>query len=421
MERLKLGQLGERLKTGGAQMGRLVSGKFKEMLQTPTPESKMVDEATLETLGEPNWGMNLRICALINSEEFSGSEIVRAIKKKISGKSPVSQKLSLDLLEACAMNCEKVFSEVASEKVLDEMVRMVDNPQTDPENRDRALQLIRAWGESEDLAYMPVFQQTYMNLRTRSVPPPPTEDGNSPDVPYSLESYIHQQPLTPENYPVPQGGLHGVDGTGLPYNYGMFSIEEKKELLVVARNSLELLSSILNTEAEPVPLKEDLTLSLLEKCKESQPVVQTIVETTTDDEAMLFEALNLHEELPQVVRRYEELEKALKSGGQHSENSDNPEANSIVDSGSRNETKVVEFHDKAKVENSLGGDTTESSSSSLVDSGNRNETKVVEFHDKAKVENSLGGDTTESSSGKLGNESSSGKRSVDQVAQVGLF
>lgn len=162
MDKLNLAQLGERLKIGGAQMGRMVSGKVKEILQTPTPESKMIDEATLETLEEPNWGMNLRICAMINSEEFSGSEVVRAIKKKISGKNVVSQRLSLDLLETCAMNCEKVFSEVASEKVLDEMLRMIENPQTDAENRQRAMQLIRAWGESEELAYLPVFRQTYM-------------------------------------------------------------------------------------------------------------------------------------------------------------------------------------------------------------------------------------------------------------------
>lgn len=162
MDKLRLGQWGERLKTGGAQMGRMVSGKMKEILQSPTPESKMVDEATLETLEEANWGMNLRICALINSEEFSGSEIAKAIKKKISGKSAVSQRLSLDLLEACAMNCEKVFSEIASERVLDEMMRMIDNPMTDHSNRQRAMQLIRAWGESEDLAYLPVFHQTFM-------------------------------------------------------------------------------------------------------------------------------------------------------------------------------------------------------------------------------------------------------------------
>lgn len=60
------------------------------------------------------------------------------------------------------MNCEKVFSEVASEKLLDEMVKMIENPQADHSNKTKAMNLIKAWGESEELAYLPVFHQTYM-------------------------------------------------------------------------------------------------------------------------------------------------------------------------------------------------------------------------------------------------------------------
>ncbi|VVB12297.1 unnamed protein product [Arabis nemorensis] len=58
------------------------------MLQAPILESKMVDETTLE---EPNWGIDMRICAQFNNEEFNGTEIVRFIKRKISWKNPVSQ------------------------------------------------------------------------------------------------------------------------------------------------------------------------------------------------------------------------------------------------------------------------------------------------------------------------------------------
>jgi hypothetical protein len=55
-----------------------------------------------------------------------------------------------------------MFSEVASEKVLDEMVKMIDDPQTPTENLDKALKLIEAWGEStEELGYLPIFEQTY--------------------------------------------------------------------------------------------------------------------------------------------------------------------------------------------------------------------------------------------------------------------
>ena len=53
---------------------------------------------------------------------------------------------------------------MASKKVLEEMVRLIDDPKSDHDNRGKALQLIRAWGESEDLMYLPVFHQTYMVL-----------------------------------------------------------------------------------------------------------------------------------------------------------------------------------------------------------------------------------------------------------------
>ncbi|KAG6783800.1 hypothetical protein POTOM_009474 [Populus tomentosa] len=401
MDKLKLSEWGELLKTGGAQMSRLVSGKVKEMLQTPTPESKMVDEATLETMEEPNWGLNLRICAMINSQEFSGTEIVKAIKRKFSGKSVVSQRLSLDLLEACTSNCEKVFSVVASEKVLDEMARMIENPQTDQGNRDRALQLIRAWGESEDLEYLPVFHQTYMSLKERSLPPPPVEDGSSFPMQYSLESYVHQEPLSPPgNYPIPDMGLHGADHNTLPYNFGGLSIEEKNEMLVTTRNSLELLSSILKAETEPKPIKEDLTVSLLDKCKQSQPDIQRIIESTTDDEAMLFEALNLHDELQQVISQYEELEAGIKSREQLPESSDNTGATMLpAQLGHQNETKIADYPIGANMLAAQGG--------------HQNETKItdspiganmlpaeIEHLDKTKTADSHKGESTESSSAK---------------------
>ncbi|CAN1245037.1 TOM1-like protein 2 [Linum grandiflorum] len=316
MDKLKLAEWGERLRTGGAQMSRVVSDKMKEILQAPTPESKMVDDATAETLAEPNWGLNLRICALINSEEFNCADVVRAIKKKISGKSEVAQRLSLDLLEACTMNCEKVFSAVASEKALDEMVKLIDNPLSDPENRSRAMQLIAAWGESEDLEYLPVFRQTYMvSLKQRSVLP----EGNVAPVENSLESYFQPMP-PPGSYPVPDSGLPGLGQGTFPQNY--LSAEEKNEVLVTTRNSLELLSSILNAETEPKPIKEDLTVSLYEKCQQSQPAVQQLIESTTDDEAMLFEALNLHDELQRVISQFKDLEAGLEQSVKSPESSE---------------------------------------------------------------------------------------------------
>ncbi|XVE72928.1 hypothetical protein DITRI_Ditri11bG0077000 [Diplodiscus trichospermus] len=353
MDKMKLAQWGEKLKTGGAQMSRMVSGKMKEILQGPTPESKMVDEATLETLEEPNWGMNMRVCSMINSEQFSGTEIVRAIKKKISGKNVVGQRLSLDLLEACTMNCEKVASEVASEKVLEEMVKMIDNPQTDHRNRERALQLIRAWGQSDDLAYLPVFHQTYMSLKGRNTHLP-VDNGNSPPLHDTVESYMGESLLPSENYHVNNTGLHGSE---FAYNYGILSVEQKKELFEVTRNSLEVLSSMLSTETEPKPTKDELMESMLEKCKQSQPVIQMIIESTTSDDEILFEALNLNDELQQVISKFKELEAGSLSARRLTENSGTTAANALASAPveTNNESTVgasLSMHDESKTSGS---------------------------------------------------------------------
>lgn len=315
LSKLKLASssLGERIKTSGAQMGRTISSKMKEILQAPTPESKAVDEATAETLPEPNWGLNLRICAMISRGEYDGAEIVRAVKKKLAaGRNPPVQGLSLDLLEACTSNCEKVFSEVASEKVLDDMVRLIDDPKTDHGVRVRAMQLIRGWGESNDLDYLPVFRQTYLNLKSKEFPPTAPEE-SYPPMQRNLESYLGQQQLSPaENYPVPSSGAANEEVPSF-ISYGIQSNEQKKELLLIARNSLDILSSILNSDTEPKPVKDDLTISMLEKCKESLPIVQRVIETTSDDEVMLFDALNLHEELQLAISRHSELAAAMES------------------------------------------------------------------------------------------------------------
>ncbi|ESQ36298.1 hypothetical protein EUTSA_v10007923mg [Eutrema salsugineum] len=380
MDKLKIAEWGEKLKTGGAQMSRMVSGKVKEMLQAPTLESKMVDEATLETLEEPNWGMNMRICAQINNEEFNGTEIVRAIKRKISGKSPVSQRLSLELLEACAMNCEKIFSEVASEKVLDEMVWLIKNGEADSENRRRAFQLIRAWGQSQDLAYLPVFQQTYMSLQGENGLNARGEE-NPMSGQSSLESLL-QRPVPvppPGSYPVPNQEQARGDDDGLDYNFGNLSIKEKKEQIEITRNSLELLSSMLNTEGKPDHTEDDLTVSLMEKCKQSQPLIQMIIESTTDDEGVLFEALHVNDELQRVLSIYKKPGETVKNASivEHQESS-----------GSKDAGPKPEEEEEPVKKKEVDDDTKHSESS-----GSSN--KIVKEDKQAKIELGLSSDEDE--------------------------
>ncbi|KAL3644970.1 hypothetical protein CASFOL_010150 [Castilleja foliolosa] len=338
LSKLKLASssLGERIKTSGAQMGRSITSKMKEILQTPTPESKIVDEATGESMASgPNWGLNLRICAMISRGEYDGAEIVRAIKRKlVPGKNPVEQGLSLDLLEACTSNCDKMSSAVASEKVLEDMVNLIEDSKTEHGVRMRAKQLIRAWGESEELNYLPVFQQTYMQLKLKDIPRAAQEEDYPPTM-YNLESYLgQQQQPAPEGYPVPNTGVENEQDATL-IGYGFQSIEEKRELLAVARNSLDILTSILNSDIEPKPVEDELTISMLEKCKQSLSAVQRIIESTSDDEVMLFDALIILDELQLVISKHGDLVTAIKS--ERPKNDDNSNTGNLTTTTTKND------------------------------------------------------------------------------------
>lgn len=165
----KVSAFGERLKIGGAEVGRKMTAgmssmsfKMKELFQGQNHAEKIVEEATSETLEGPDWAANLEICDMINSEKIDSIEFIRGIKKRIMLNNARVQYLALVLLETCVKNCEKAFSEVASERVLDEMVKLIDDPGTVVNNRNKALILIEAWGESgNELRYLPVYEETY--------------------------------------------------------------------------------------------------------------------------------------------------------------------------------------------------------------------------------------------------------------------
>lgn len=76
-----------------------------------------------------------------------------------------------------------------------------------------------------------------------------------PAVQRNLESYLGEQQLPPsERHPIPNSVAANEEVPSF-ISYGFQSNEEKKEHLLVARNSLEILSSILNSDTEPKPIK----------------------------------------------------------------------------------------------------------------------------------------------------------------------
>ncbi|GFY83947.1 target of Myb protein 1 [Actinidia rufa] len=243
----KVSAFGERLKISGAEVGRKMSAgmtsmsfKMKELFQGPNQVDKVVEEATAEALDEPDWATNLELCDMINHDRINSVELIRGIKKRIMLKSPRVQFLAMMLLETIVKNCEKAFSEVAAERVLDEMVKLIDDPQTVVNNRNKALILIEAWGESSDeLRYLPVYEETYKSLKSRGIRFPGRD----------IES------LAPIFTP-PRSVLASESDASLAQQIHRdipaqtFSAEQTKEAFDVARNSIELLTTVLSSSPQ---------------------------------------------------------------------------------------------------------------------------------------------------------------------------
>ncbi|KAI5657395.1 hypothetical protein M9H77_26188 [Catharanthus roseus] len=302
----KLSAFGERLKIGGSEVGQKVTAgvssmsfKMKEFFQGPNQADKLAEEATAETLDEPDWALNLELCDMINHDRINSVELIRGIKKRIMLKSPRIQYLALVLLETVAKNCEKAFSEVAAERVLDEMVKLIDDPQTVVNNRNKALILIEAWGESSsELRYLPVYEETYKSLKSRGIRFPGRDNESLAPIftpPRSVSA-------SESNVTLGQQLHHDIPTQ-------VFSAEQTKEAFDVARNSLELLSTVLSSSPQQDALKDDLTTTLVQQCRESQYTVQRIVETAGDNEALLFEALNVNDEIQKVLTKFEDMKK----------------------------------------------------------------------------------------------------------------
>ncbi|KAJ4882647.1 Target of Myb protein 1 [Raphanus sativus] len=309
----KVTAFGERLKIGGSEVSNKITAgmtsmsfKVKELFQGPNPTDKIVEDATSENLEEPDWDMNLEICDMINQEAINSVDLIRGIKKRIMMmKQPRIQYLALVLLETCVKNCEKAFSEVAAERVLDEMVKLVDDPQTVVNNRNKALMLIEAWGEStSELRYLPVFEETYKSLKARGIRFP----GRDNESLAPIFTPARSAPAPELNADPPQ---HAREPEHVQYNPPVrsFTAEDTKEAFDIARNSIELLSTVLSSSPQQDALQDDLTRTLVQQCRQSQTTVQRIIETAGEDEALLFEALNVNDELVKTLSKYEEMNK----------------------------------------------------------------------------------------------------------------
>ncbi|KAJ6809377.1 TOM1-like protein 2 [Iris pallida] len=276
-----------------------VSFKMKEFFffhGQPSQEEKMVEEATSDTLDGPDWPSNLYICDAIDAEEAGAVGVVRSIKRRIAARNPRVQYLALVLLETCVKNCEaEAFSEaVEAERVADEVVGLIEDPRTVLDNTRKAMCLMEAWGGS-------VYQETvkvwglksrgirFQRLDTKSLAPRymPLRSMFDSASYAEFRKQAHRDVL--------------VQG---------FTSKQTKEAFDVARDNIQLLSTVLSSSQQDA-LKDNLTGALVHECLRCQFTIHKIIETTSggsganDCVPVLSEALNLSDELQKVLMEYE--------------------------------------------------------------------------------------------------------------------
>eukprot|EP00850_Spirogloea_muscicola_P017821 SM000157S02051 [mRNA] locus=s157:72685:74484:+ [translate_table: standard] len=338
--RTKLGALGERVRASSSALASRVGlgvSRARDYLQGPTAADKLVEAATAADLPGPDWQRSLELCDGVNGGAIAPADAVRAIKRRLAsagggggGSGGQTQLLALTLLETAVKNCERLFAEVAAERVLDDMVRLADDPATLPAARDKALRMIEAWGEAaDDLRYLPVFEQTY------KVPPPPPPPPPRPPQPWpplpspppagadaarcalvqSMRSRGVRFPgrddeslapifTPPQTHPIAAPAPPTVPGDGAA---PAAAAESSEEALAVARNSVELLSTVLTSAPKQEALKDELTLTLVAQCRQSQRSVQSVVDRAGDNESLMFEALSVHDDLDRVLKKHADM------------------------------------------------------------------------------------------------------------------
>ena len=83
----KVRAFGECLKIGGEVGRKMTAGmssmsfNMKELFQGPNQTDKIIEDATLENLDEPDWANNLDICDMINAEKINSVELIRGSKR----------------------------------------------------------------------------------------------------------------------------------------------------------------------------------------------------------------------------------------------------------------------------------------------------------------------------------------------------
>ncbi|KAL8168122.1 hypothetical protein V2J09_009621 [Rumex salicifolius] len=276
------------------------------LTSSPNSATVKVEKATSELLIGPDWTMNMEICDSVNSDHWMAKEVVKSAKKRLQHKSPRVQMLTLTLLETMVKNCgEQVHFHIAERKVLDEMIKIVKK-RTDMEVRSKVLVLLDSWQEAfggPGGKHMQYYW-AYDELRRSGVQFPPR----------SLEAApIITPPATQPSTGHPQIGYGMPNNSSRRLDVAMASDSESLSISAMEsmQSAMELLSDMLQAvnPSDQMSVKDEVIVDVVDRCRSNQKKLAQMLTTTTDEE-LLFQGLELNDGMQTVLAKHDAIASA---------------------------------------------------------------------------------------------------------------
>lgn len=289
--------------------------------------TSIVERATSEMMINPDWGVNMELVDIINSQPTNPcyERVFRAIRRRLWKPNPKVQLLTLTLLETCVKNTGTEFHQALSiSEFWDEVIRLADpKKKADLQVQDKVLILIEDCAHALQPSGYKDSHDTVRSWGVRfptrtpqeigagfNVPPTGTDTSAMAGVSEADQKAIQEalQELSTQSEPTPAPVQTRQD-------IGEGSIEKIKSELRVVSNSIEVLKEALSAIStnEPELVHQEYITDIREQCIEIVPKLKKLI-TSSNDESILAEALYLNDELTATLAHYDRVSENAKKG-----------------------------------------------------------------------------------------------------------
>ncbi|XP_057536221.1 TOM1-like protein 6 [Amaranthus tricolor] len=259
-----------------------------------------VDKATSELLVGPDWSMNMDICDFCNSNHWLAKDVVKEVKRRLQHKNPKVQLLTLTLLETMVKNCgEYIHYHISERKILDEMIKLVKK-KAGMYVREKILVLLDSWQEAFG-GPGGKYSQYYWacdELRRSGVHFPQRSPRSAPVI---TPPVSHQSRVTQIGFGMPANSSRRLD-EAMSSEVESLSASTLKSM----ENVLELLDDMLQAvnPNDRMSVKDEVIVDLADRCRSNQKKLMQMI-TSTSDEGLLAQGLELNDSLQGVLARHD--------------------------------------------------------------------------------------------------------------------